>query len=986
MSPSKITNDQPSVYNVNSTQNVVYSVPSKLFLRNNDFTVNTVNNSKNAKCTDTDTTYCSHALNCFFTNARGLRSKHDLLQEYAIEQNLDIIGIAETFLTDDILSAEIALPGYTMYRKDRCEVNNSKGGGVVLYVRNDIISCEIVTLNQLKCESVWCKLKTHGNPDVIVGVCYKSQAAADEEIENMAKAINMVSKGTLLIMGDFNYPNIDWSKLEAHGNDIMFRDLILDNYLIQHVKEPTRDQNILDLIFTSHNEMVEKLQIAEHLGNSDHNIIMWKLIVAVNRISNKNCRKQYHKGKYNMMRNWIGNIEWNNVFGDLDINDKWTSFCNIITEAINLFIPVVEGQKLRFPKWLNREARNARKHKAKMWKQYKISQSNSDYLQYKKALNEATKQYKKAKKRFEHKIAVDISKNPRSFYAYVRSKTVAKEIVGPLRNADGELTSDDLKMSEILNTYFGSVFNKEEINSTMSEIKVKITNDMDKLTSVTVNKQIIYKKIMNLKPNKAPGVDGIIPRILIENAENLTEVLETILQESLQTGIVPLEWKKANVTAIFKKGLKELASNYRPISLTSHLCKIMESIIKDCIMKHLTDRSLINTTQHGFWPKRSCLTNLLEFLEYVTKYVDSGYPIDVIYLDFQKAFDKVPHQRLLQKIKALGIDGEIYAWIKNWLLGRLQRVVLNGVNSRWIPVTSGVPQGSVLGPLLFLIYINDIDESISSGILKFADDTKLYATVATKKEVAQLKEDLIHICNWSQEWLMLFNNDKCKVMHMGVRNTSVEYYMNGIKLEDIEEEQDLGIIVQNNLKCAKQCAKAVKQANKTLGIIKRTFRHLNQQILLLLFKSLVRPHLEYCVQAWRPHLQKDIDLIEGVQRRATKLIPSLKVKSYQDRLQILKLPTLENRRLRGDMIEVFKLLTGFTDVQYTKFFQLGSTLTRGHSLKLHKNACIHDFRKYFFSHRVIEVWNRLPEHVISSNSVNMFKNRYDNYVLNRGFI
>jgi hypothetical protein len=164
--------------------------------------------------------------------------------------------------------------------------------------------------------------------------------------------------------------------------------------------------------------------------------------------------------------------------------------------------------------------------------------------------------------------------------------------------------------------------------------------------------------------------------------------------------------------------------------------------------------------------------------------------------------------------------------------------------------------------------------------------------VATKQEVAQLKEDLFHICNWSQEWLMLFNSDKCKVMHMGVRNTRVEYYMNGIKLEDIEEERDLHIIVQNNLKCDKQCAKVVKQANRTLGMIKRSFRNLNQQIVLLLYKSLVRPHLEYCVHAWRPHLQKYIDLLEGVQRRATKLIPSLKVKSYQDRLQIFKIANI----------------------------------------------------------------------------------------------
>lgn len=232
---------------------------------------------------------------------------------------------------------------------------------------------------------------------------------------------------------------------------------------------------------------------------------------------------------------------------------------------------------------------------------------------------------------------------------------------------------------------------------------------------------------------------------------------------------------------------------------------------------------------------------------------------------------------------------------------------------------------------------------------------------------------------------MLFNSEKCRVMHIGIKNTRTEYRMDGTILEDIKEERDLGIIIQNDLKCAKHCAKVVKQANRTLGMIKRSFTYLNQQTVVILYKSLVRPHLEYCVQAWRPHLQKDINLLENVQRRATKLIPNLKEKSYQDRLKILKLTTLENRRIRGDLIEVFKLLKGFTDVDFNKFFQLSNTSTRGHSLKLHKNACSHDYRKYFFSQRVIDAWNKLPEHVVKSNSVNAFKNHYDKFISNRGF-
>ena len=388
-------------------------------------------------------------------------------------------------------------------------------------------------------------------------------------------------------------------------------------------------------------------------------------------------------------------------------------------------------------------------------------------------------------------------------------------------------------------------------------------------------------------------MDEIVPKLLLENAEVLSEPLFYIFRKSLDTGQVPLDWKRANVTAIYKKDDRELPSNYRPISLTSQVCKIFESIIRDNMIEHINVNKLINDSQHGFMKKRSCLTNLLEFLEFVTNYIDQGKPIDVIYLDFQKAFDKVPHKRLMLKIKSFGIVGQIYDWIEDWLKDRQQRVVILGKNSNWIKVKSGVPQGSVLGPLLFLIYINDIDDCVGTHILKFADDTKIYSVVANQEDVVKLQDDLKNLCYWSREWLMLFNIAKCKVMHLGRNNVKAEYEIDGTKLDEVDEERDLGVIMQKDLKCNQQCSRAVKTANRVLGMIKRTFTYLNKENMLLLYKSLVRPHLEYSVQAWRPHYRKDIDLIEKVQRRATKLIPQLKDKSYEEKLIFLDLILLQ---------------------------------------------------------------------------------------------
>ena len=209
---------------------------------------------------------------------------------------------------------------------------------------------------------------------------------------------------------------------------------------------------------------------------------------------------------------------------------------------------------------------------------------------------------------------------------------------------------------------------------------------------------------------------------------------------------------------------------------------------------HVRIHKLIKESQHGFLKGRSCLTNLLEFLEFVSSYVDQGHPVDVIYLDFQKAFDKVPHRRLMLKINSLGIVGDVYNWIENWLKDREQRVVLLGCNSEWIRVKSGVPQGSVLGPLLFLIYINDIDDLVSSNLLKFADDTKVFRIVSTPNDIDKLQYDLMNLCKWSDDWMMLFNADKCKVMHFGYNNTEADYKIYDKNLDVTKEERDLGIM------------------------------------------------------------------------------------------------------------------------------------------------------------------------------------------------
>ena len=352
------------------------------------------------------------------------------------------------------------------------------------------------------------------------------------------------------------------------------------------------------------------------------------------------------------------------------------------------------------------------------------------------------------------------------------------------------------------------------------------------LSTVQVTAGKVRKKIQNLRSEAAAGPDGIGPLILKELSYGLSPILAHVFSRSLLEGKVPQDWKEANVTPICKKGAKSDAGNYRPVSLTSVSCKMLESIMKDSICEHLEANNLIRPSQHGFTKGRSCVTNLLEFLEKVTTAVDGGSAYDVVYLDFSKAFDKVPRERLLKKVHAHGIRGQVLMWITEWLTGRKQRVVLNGKFSSWCDVLSGVPQGSVLGPLLFLLYINDLDEEVNmiDLVKKFADDTKIGQSMATDEDRQKLVMALRNLHSWAETWGMEFNAGKCKVMHFGINNPRHQYSMGGQVLETTEEEKDIGMVVTSNLKPSRQCAKAASTAAAVLSQISRAFHYRDRNV------------------------------------------------------------------------------------------------------------------------------------------------------------
>ena len=364
--------------------------------------------------------------------------------------------------------------------------------------------------------------------------------------------------------------------------------------------------------------------------------------------------------------------------------------------------------------------------------------------------------------------------------------------------------------------------------------------------------------------------------------------------------------------------------------------------------------------------------------------MDDGGNVDSIYLDFQKAFDSVPHERLLTKLEGYGITDLALKWIKKFLKERRQQVLVNGAKSGWSKVLSGIPQGSVLGPVLFVIYINDMPDSIENLIQMFTDDTKLYAQVNNDEDSKSLQEDVNRLEEWANKWQIRFNATKCKVMHLGKENLQKPYYMTSsnkdeVTLEETLVEKDLGVYVDKDLSFSHHIQQGIAKANKLLGLIRRSMKYLNKDSQKYLFTSLVRPHLEYGNIIWSPTLQSHINNLEKIQRRATKMVPELKDITYEERMKEMRLPSLAYRRMRGDVIEMYKYTHGIYDVSKKPFQLDPDSSRRNNGCKLFKRRWKTPARTNFFGNRVLNSWNALPSEVVQAPTLNSFKRRLDNH-------
>jgi hypothetical protein len=930
----------------------------------------------------------------------------DLLRARAAVYEPDIICVNEIKPKNyryKPFAAESSLSdiGYDMIPNN---LDNEIGRGQIIYYARDRILLRQEEFEESKFEeAVFASMKLSDNDSLLVGLFYRSGSSTQLNCKRLNNLINGIcNKGYshMLLVGDFNYPDADWTRLSASSTiSQTFMDTTLDNFLHQHVDKPTRyrendSPSTIDLVFTNEDDMVEDIDYNSALGLSDHLTLLIKYNCYWSQEKQTKKVKLYHKADYGSMKESLNQIDWPVVMEDKNYEESCKTLEDILNDLIDKHVPVMVKKTNRHKVPIEKHVRDLIKQKDRLCrkekelrKQLRYADAHKIRTEYVKVRNKVRKETRTARKRMENDLAKEAKTNTKKIYAYMNSRTKLRPGVGKIcknpANPKSDKTDNDKQKAKIFAKFFSEVQITEPDGDPPELDEKHITHPMPDLVILIETVEAILR---NLKEGKSPGPDNLAPALLKELAKELAQPVQILYTKSLAESGTPESWLIAHVSVIYKKGTKSLPGNYRPISLTSILSKSLEIIVRDHIMNHMKVNKLFSNKQYGFLPGRSTTLQLLRALDDWTLAMDNGNDIDCIYTDFRKAFDTVPHKRLLNKLKAYGISSQLMKWITSWISNRRQKVIINGEESEWTPVTSGVPQGSVLGPLLFVIFINDLPEHvISSLLLLYADDSKVYKEIKCAEDHLALQADLNSMSEWSKEWLLEFAPDKLKRVTISRKQYQKRmYHVGQYPVSESVCEKDLGVYIDPCLSFQHHISEKVKTANKIVGAIRRSFRYLDQNTFCLLYKSLVRCHLETSVAVWCPATERDIDLLEGVQRRATKMLPGMKSLSYEARLRKLKLPTLKYRRTRGDMIETFKILSEKYDPDVVPILILRDTVqsrsnARGNALTLFQGRSKLEVRRNSFTQRIIPVWNSLPDKVVTSNTMNSFKQNLDTH-------
>jgi hypothetical protein len=567
--------------------------------------------------------------------------------------------------------------------------------------------------------------------------------------------------------------------------------------------------------------------------------------------------------------------------------------------------------------------------------------------------------------------------NNKKLWTFIKHKKTDSIDIAPLKDS-GLLRDAPKEKAEILNKQFSSVFTTDSPSDYPDHSPWTSGRQYPEISEIIVSEDGVRKLLENLDPHKAMGPDGIHPRVLKQLASSIAPALQHIFQKSLNSGQIPEDWRKANVSPIYKKGERYNPANYRPVSLTCICSKILEHIVTKHIVTHLESNNILTNFQHGFRSQRSTETQLLSFTQDVLKNLRSGTQTDVIIMDFAKAFDKVSHWRLCMKIQNYGITGPLNRWIEQFLHNRTQKVVCSGESSEWAPVLSGVPQGSVIGPILFLMYINDLPDEIGATVRLFADDTIAYMTMTGENDAASLQHDLDKLAAWEDKWQMKFHPDKCSILRITRSKTPLmyNYQLHGHVLKSETNSKYLGVTIDNKLCWNTHISNICRKANSSLAFLRRNLQINQQQIKSSAYTTLVRPQLEYAAAIWDPYTKvKQLEL-EMVQRRAARYVCRIyeREASVTEMIEQLGWRSLEQRRADLRLTLLYKCIHGLVAVDLSGDLTPVARYSRHlHPLAFQIPIETKQYIQKSFIPRTVVQWNCLPASVAMAPSIDTFK-------------
>lgn len=923
-------------------------------------------------------------------NGHGIKSKiHHLAAELSTLPTLpDLISICETWCDQSILFTLHPFDEYVIFRKDR----NKNGGGVLIMILKKFqpSECKINTLNT---ESVWCQCNL-GIVQFIFGCVYRPPEHNTEMLQNISSCINTICNTyfnhKLIIYGDFNFPSIIWNAdTPSSTNDleIQFIECLLDNNLSQLTNFPTRILNTLDLVITNIPNNCTCFP-TPNLISSDHECISlnfnYDFYASTNGTSYQYSRKHicdFKHADFFGLNNYLLSINWFITFSNCtDINCMWNCFLKIFNDATQQFVPLksVRSTSKHHKKYVPHYIRKLIQKKNKLWKLYKHTNCLAYKRKHKSLCLHIANECRLSNLHKVHCLAR--SKNTKAFYSHINNSLGRNSIptISLFDNTSKNYLSNQDACTRFAD-YFESIFKKHDTTLPDFQPNILPTTHIDYIAFDTFD---IKQILLNLNNSWSQGPDGFSCLLLKNIACSVSLPLSLMFQRSIHSSKLPDAWKQACIIPIFKgKGSHDDVTNYRPISLTSVVCKVMETVIKNQLMDFCLQNNLISSQQHGFLSNKSTITNLLELTNDLTINRDLGNNVDMICIDFAKAFDTVPHNQLLHKLSHYGISGKLLNWLSDFLVMRKMFVRINDVTSDLHNVSSSVPQGSVLSGLLFVLYINDICKVIvNSNALLYADDLTLYRSVNNEHDAALLQADLQAICDWAKTWLLELNLLKCKILHIG--NCSFTYHINNTPLSVSTCEKILGVSVDNNLSFKEHIFNIVKKARQTCNLLLSAFKDVDRSILIRLYKTYVLSSLEYASVIYSPHYLYLINMIENVQRNFTKRLHGLHELNYTQRLSVCNLQPLEHRRLYNDMCYVYKILHGNMFVNTHNRLTLTHNVheTRGNVFKLFKYHAKIEIRLNHFFHRCVNIWNNLPNDIVCAPNLALFKKRLTKYV------